>query len=95
MKFSVEWLGILGNILLVSSYLPQIYKTLKTKSGGDISILMCVIWVLGDACFLTYSIMKAETAFIVLFSLFLIENLMVLYLGILYRKPLKAHENLT
>ena len=83
-NLSLEWLGMLGNLLLVGSYLPQIYKLIKTKSAEDLSLSMWVIYVLGDVCLLAYSIGTGDLIFTALFAL---ENLIVLYLTYLYRKP--------
>ena len=86
-NLSLEWLGMLGNLLLVGSYLPQIYKLIKTKSAEDLSLSMWVIYVLGDVCLLAYSIGTGDLIFTALFALFSLENLIVLYLTYLYRKP--------
>lgn len=88
-NMSLEWLGLLGNILLVGSYLPQIYKLIKTKSAEDLSLSMWVIYVLGDICLLAYSIGTGDLIFTALFALFSLENLIVLYLTYLYSKPAK------
>ena len=83
-----QYLGILGNILLVISYLPQIKKIIVTRKSEDLSTLMWLIILLGDGCMLAYAVIKNDTIFAILFTIFIIENLVVLYLTIKFKpKP--------
>lgn len=83
-----QYLGILGNILLVVSYLPQIKKTIETQKSEDISTLMWFIILAGDLLMLIYAILQKDTIFVMLFTVFVVENLVMLYLTIKF-KPKK------
>ncbi len=78
--------GVLGNILVVVSYLPQIRKIIVTKKSDDLSLGMWGLYVLGDILLLVYAAATGDTIFTALFTLFTIENLVVLYLAFKYAK---------
>lgn len=79
-------IGVLGNVLLALAYLPQIRKTIVSKSAEDLSLSMWVLYVLGDICLLAYSMMTGDAIFTALFTLFTVENAVVLYLAVKYGK---------
>ncbi len=83
----ITGVGVLGNILVVVSYLPQIRKIIVTKKAEDISLGMWGLYVLGDVCLLVYSIAVEDAIFTALFTLFTVENLVVFYLAVKYGKP--------
>lgn len=53
-NFNPEILGLIGGFLTCVTFLPQIYKTWKSKSVKDISVSMFLIVVLGDLVWLYY-----------------------------------------
>jgi len=81
-----EIVGIIGNILLVVAYIPQIAKILKTKKAEDISIWMWINYFLGDVLLLIYSIGTGDTIFTMLFSFFTVGNFALLALTYKYGK---------
>lgn len=91
----MEIFGILANILLVGSYIPQYVKILKTKKGEDISIMMWLVIVTGDICSVIYAISQQDYIFTALFGLFILENFILIYLANKYRtkKPSIIHKN--
>lgn len=79
-------IGIIGNVLLVFSYFPQIYKLIKTKRGEDLSQLMWLNYLVGDLLLAAYSYYTKDYIFFSLFVLFTFCNITVLYLTIKYSK---------
>jgi MtN3 and saliva related transmembrane protein len=53
-------IGLIAGILTTSSLLPQLIRTIKTKSAKDLSLGMFLFFVLGIACWLIYGIMVGE-----------------------------------
>ncbi|WP_366138781.1 SemiSWEET transporter [uncultured Lutibacter sp.] len=51
-----EILGFLAAILTTAAYVPQVYKTWKTKSAGNISLTMYLVMVSGVILWLVYGI---------------------------------------
>ncbi len=86
----IQAIGIVGNVLLVSAYLPQIHKTIKTKKAEDLSLLMWLAYFVGDVLLLVYSIATNDAIFTALFTLFTIGNFVLLTLTLKYSKPQKS-----
>lgn len=59
-----EWLfvllGLFGAILTSSSWIPQIFKTYRTKSLEDLSWATLLIFGTGTVCWLFYGIFKID-----------------------------------
>ena len=55
------FLGYFAGFLTTVSLVPQVIKTWKTKSAGDFSLAMLLIWCTGIACWVTYGfLLNAE-----------------------------------
>ena len=52
-----EYIGFLAAILTTVAYLPQVIKTWKTKSAGDLSLGLFLILTSGVFCWLVYGIL--------------------------------------
>jgi MtN3 and saliva related transmembrane protein len=59
-----EILGIVGSLILCVSAIPQIVKTYRTKSSGDLSILYLATLMLGLILLMVYSIYVKDFVFI-------------------------------
>jgi len=57
--------GWLGLILLQSSNIPQVYKSIKTKKTKDISLHSALIVFFGLVCYLIYSLIEKDLVYIV------------------------------
>ena len=82
-------LGILGNALLITAYVPQITKTFKAKKADDLSLGMWVLWFFGDLCFLLYSVLEKDLYSSILFGCFTFGNVLILSLILRYGKTSK------
>ncbi len=80
----LQIVGIIGNMLLVAAYWPQIYKILKTKKAQHLSIGMWWCNFLGDLALLIYSLWQHDAIITILFAFFFIENLTVMILTYKY-----------
>ena len=81
-----QYIGILGNILLVIATLPQIKKTIITKKSEDISAFMWFVILAGDTLMLIHAILINDTIFAVLFTTVGIQTLVMLYLTFKYKE---------
>ncbi len=50
----IEVLGFIAATLTTSAFLPQVYKTWKTKCADSLSMSMLVIFEIGVLCWLVY-----------------------------------------
>jgi len=56
MNYSVEIIGTIGAILTTASFVPQVYKTYKSKSVDSISLTMYSVFFVGIIFWLIYGI---------------------------------------
>ena len=57
MTFNIEIIGVAAGILTTIAYLPQVRKTLKTKSVKELSLTMYLVMFTGVMLWLTYGIL--------------------------------------
>ena len=51
-----EIIGLIAAVLTTSSFVPQVYKTWKTKSAGNLSLTMYIAMFVGIILWLVYGI---------------------------------------
>ncbi len=61
----VTVIGFIASILTTASFVPQVWKVLKTKATRDLSLPMYLSFVLGVACWLAYGILNHDAPVIV------------------------------
>jgi uncharacterized protein with PQ loop repeat len=91
----INAIGFVGNGLLVVSYLFQIRKIIVTKKAEDLSLLMWICYLIGDACLLTYALFKNDAIVASLFTVMSVGNLIILGLSFKYgniKKPIFPKE---
>ena len=65
MTFSIEIIGFIAAILTTSAFIPQVYKTRKTKSVENLSLSMYLVMLTGVILWLVYGFYIKSTAIIV------------------------------
>ena len=71
-------LGCLAGFLTTASFVPQVWKTWKSKSTADLSLGMFVVFSLGVFCWLAYGIMISQAPVIFWNAITLILTLVIL-----------------
>jgi uncharacterized protein with PQ loop repeat len=51
-------LGVIYNVCFIGCFIPQIVKSVRTKSVEDVSIMLCVMSIVGYMAALGYALMK-------------------------------------
>lgn len=59
-----KFIGIIAAIITTGSFLPQAYKTIKTKDTMGISLIMYILFVIGLLLWLIYGIYLKDMAII-------------------------------
>lgn len=54
---SINWIGTLAGFLTTIAFIPQVAKTWKTRSAGDISLLMFLLFSCGVLLWLIYGVL--------------------------------------
>lgn len=76
---SIEILGLIAGGLTTIAFIPQVYKTWKTKSADDVSIHMFILFLTGVTLWIIYGFINAIPA--VLFSniaIFILASIQIL-----------------
>jgi MtN3 and saliva related transmembrane protein len=56
----MEFIGLLAAFLTTTAFFPQVIKTVKTKSTGDLSLPMYSLMFAGTVSWLAYGLMKGD-----------------------------------
>ncbi len=81
----IEILGLTAGFLTTVAFVPQVYKTWKTRSAKDISLNMFLMFCTGVSLWLIYGIMIESISIIISNILTLILALSILFFKIRYR----------
>ncbi|TNJ44217.1 SemiSWEET family sugar transporter [Tamlana fucoidanivorans] len=82
-----EFIGFLAAVLTTAAFLPQVYKTWKTKDASSLSLPMLVIFFIGIVCWLIYGVLIDSPSMIFANSITLISSFLLLYFKLTYKKP--------
>lgn len=81
----VETLGLLAAFLTTASFIPQAFKTLKTKDTSGISFWMYAMFTSGIFCWMVYGFMIASMPLILANSITFLLSGSVLIMKIRYK----------
>jgi MtN3 and saliva related transmembrane protein len=79
-----ELIGFLGVFLINLAYLPQLYKTIKTKKARDISVPFYILILLGIVAYLVYAVLIENVVYMVSNTVGLISPILMIYYGAKY-----------
>ena len=82
---SYEIIGLIAAVLTTAAYVPQVYKTWKTKSAGNISLTMYIAMFIGILLWLVYGIHLNSLAMILANSVTAILTLIILVFKLRYK----------
>ena len=82
----IELFGFMAALLTTSAFLPQLYKTWKTKSADDVSLIMLILFITGLICWIIYGIKINSIPILVANIITFIFNFSILILKIKYKE---------
>ena len=82
----VEYIGLAAGALTTAAYLPQVYKTWRTKAVGDISLVMYSSMTFGVFLWLVYGICLGAPAVIIANAVSLLLVAWMLRMKIVYTR---------
>ncbi len=86
----VNGIGLMATVFAVSSTIPQIFKTIKSKKSEDISIWLSLVLIIGLGLWTSYGIVKKDVVLIISNSIAVLLNTVMLFLKVRYsRHPFK------
>ncbi|WP_111706795.1 SemiSWEET family sugar transporter [Lutibacter citreus] len=82
---SNEIIGLIAAALTTSAYVPQAYKTWKTKSAGNISLTMYLVMLSGVILWLIYGIHLNSLAMILANIVTIILTVLIIIFKLKYK----------
>ena len=82
----VTLIGIMATIFAVSSSIPQIVKSIKTRKTDDVSIWLVIVLIIGLSLWVVYGIGINDLVIIIANSIAVCINTILLLLKIKYSK---------
>lgn len=89
MNNTTEIVGIAAGFCTATSLLPQLIKLIKHKKAEDISLFYLIILFVGLSLWIWYGIRREDLPIIATNAFSLILNILILILGMKYKKSLK------
>jgi len=89
----VEYIGLAAGAITTSAYLPQVYKTWRSKAVDDISLAMYSALSLGVFLWLIYGVLLRAPAVIIANGASLLLVLWMLKMKLRYRKRAQAEKH--
>ena len=81
----IDLFGFSAAFLTTIAFIPQLYKTWKTKSAEDVSLIMLILFITGLICWIIYGLKIHSTPILVANIITFIFNFSILILKITYR----------
>ena len=82
----MELIGFAAAILTTAAFLPQVYRTWKTKDVSGLSLTMLLIFFIGIVLWLIYGFLKDSPSMIFANSITVVSSFLLLYFKIKYSK---------
>ncbi|MGB1349559.1 MAG: SemiSWEET family sugar transporter [Flavobacteriaceae bacterium] len=81
----IELVGLLAAMLTTYSFLPQVYKTWKTKDVSSFSLTTFSLFFVGIICWLIYGIYMKSLSMVLANTITMISSFVILVFIIKYR----------
>ena len=82
----IDLFGFCAALLTTIAFLPQLYKTWKTKSADDVSLFMLILFITGLICWIIYGLKINSVPIVVANIITFLFNFSILILKINYSK---------
>ncbi|MFL1010887.1 SemiSWEET family sugar transporter [Flavisericum labens] len=82
----IEIIGLIAAVLTTSAFLPQVYKTWKTKDVESFSLPMFLVFFIGILFWFIYGVLVKSIAMILANSVTIISSFLLLYFKVKYSK---------
>jgi len=86
MNFNFEFIGIIAAILTTSGFVPQVYRSLKTKNVSGISLTMYLVLFTGMLFWLYYGILIQSLSIILANIISGLLVFILILLRLIYKK---------
>ena len=82
----VEIIGLIAAVLTTSAFLPQVYRTWKTKDVSGLSLPMLLLFFIGIVLWFVYGIYIESLSMILANSITIVSSFLLVYFKLKYQK---------
>jgi len=90
--FYIELIGLIAAVLTTAAFLPQVYKTWKTKDVSALSLPMLILFFTGIVLWLVYGIYIKSLSMIIANGITIVSSLLLLYFKVTYENKDKPSQ---
>jgi len=83
---NIEILGLIAAFLTTAAFLPQVYKTWKTKDVTALSLPMLILFFIGIILWFIYGYLMESLAMIFANGITIVSSFLLIYFKIKYDK---------
>ena len=82
----IEIIGFFAALLTTAAFLPQVYKTWKTKDVSGLSLPMLILFFIGITAWLIYGAFKKSPSMIFANGITILSTFLLMYFKLKYGK---------
>ncbi len=82
----IEIIGFIAALLTTAAFLPQVYKTWKTKDVSGLSLPMLLMFFVGIVLWLVYALFIKSPSMIAANTITIISSFLLIYFKIKYSR---------
>jgi MtN3 and saliva related transmembrane protein len=82
----IEVIGLIAAVLTTSAFLPQVYRTWKTKDVSGLSLPMLVLFFIGIVLWFVYGIYIESLSMILANAITIVSAFLLVYFKLKYQK---------
>lgn len=83
---NIEVIGLIAAVLTTSAFLPQVYKTWKTKDVSALSLPMLILFFVGIVLWFIYGILMDSLSMILANAITIVSAFFLIYFKLRYKK---------
>lgn len=82
----IEVIGLIAAVLTTSAFLPQVYRTWKTKDVSGLSLPMLLLFFIGIVLWFVYGIYIESLSMILANAITIVSSFLLVYFKLKYQK---------
>jgi len=86
----VEFIGYLAGALAMVSFLPQVIKTMRTRSAGDLSLAMLLLTLATNVLYFAYGVALGLTPVVIMLGVMSVVVVLQIILTLRFRPQSRA-----
>jgi len=94
-NFQIEIIGLIAGVLTTAAFLPQIYKTWKTKDVSALSLPMLILFFVGIVLWLVYGIYIESLSMILANAITIVSAFFLIYFKLTYQSKKKRTDKIS